>query len=184
VNSQYLKTSKDLLLRTRGKGWDITDPKDNGFARVRLSGSHCRYYIRLDDLDKHVDRVVLYERHYDLPPLMYIAGPYSHETEKGILDNITRASDAGLACCRAGWAVHVPHKNFAGFHVHKDIPYEAWIEKDLAILAKCDAVLMLEGWGSSKGASREFQFAEEQGIPHFFIRDGIPKPGTVRGRGA
>lgn len=181
MNSRYEKTSKDLLLRTRGKGWDITDPKDGGYARVRLSGSHCRYYVRLEDLTKHVDRVVLYQRVYDLPPLMYIAGPYSHMLESGIQDNINRAALAGLDCCRAGWSVHIPHKNFAGFHVHQDIPYDTWIERDLAILAKCDAVLLLEGWSSSAGASREFQFAEELGIPHFFARDGIPKPELIRG---
>lgn len=179
MNSHFQKTTKDLLLRTRGKGWDITEPKDQGFARVRLYGSHCRYYVRLDDLSKHVDRVPLFERVYDLPPLMYIAGPYSHETEAGILDNIDRAARAGLDCCRAGWACHIPHKNFAGFHVNQDVSYEAWMEKDLAILSKCNALLLIEGWSSSKGASREFQFAEEHGIPHFFARDGIPKPGAI-----
>jgi len=178
--SRFEKTGKDLHLRTRGKGWDITDPKEDGFARVRLSGSHCRYYVRIDDLDKHVDRVVLYSRAYELPPLMYIAGPYSHATEIGIQDNISRAARAGLDCCRAGWSVYIPHKNFAGFHAHQDITYDAWIEKDLTILAKCDALLLIEGWASSKGASREYQFAEELGIPHFFIRNGIPKPETVR----
>lgn len=180
MNSRFQKTTKDLLLRTLGKGWDITEPKEEGFARVRLSGSHCRYYVRMDDLDRPVDRVVLYQRVYELPPLMYIAGPYSHETEAGIQDNVQRAAQAGLDCCRAGWSVHIPHKNFAGFHVHQDVPYEAWLEKDLTILAKSDAILLIEGWASSKGASREYQFAEELGIPHFFIRNGIPKPATVR----
>lgn len=183
MNSRYEKTAKDLLLRTRGKGWDITDPRDQGFTRVRLSGSHARYYVRLEDLKKRVDRVVLYQRVYELPPLMYIAGPYSHRTEAGIKINIDRAAQAGLDCCRAGWAVHIPHKNFAGFHVHLDIPYDTWLEKDLSILSKCDAILLLEGWASSTGASREFQFAEEMGIPHYFARNGIPKPDVIRRAG-
>ncbi len=180
MNSRYEKTAKELLLRTRGKGWDVTEPRDQGFTRVRLSGSHCRYYVRIEDLDRRIDRIPLYQRIYTLPPLMYIAGPYSHKTEAGIQDNISRAARAGLDCCRAGWAVHIPHKIFAGFHVHRDLSYETWLEKDIAILAKCDAVLFLEGWASSTGASREMQFAEELGIPHFFARDGIPKPEKVQ----
>jgi hypothetical protein len=121
------------------------------------------------------------DNQYNLPPLMYIAGPYSHPAKSGILANIHRAELAAIECARAGWAVHCPHKNFAGFEIHKDISYETWLEYDLAVLARCDAILMLDGWASSKGASREFAFAVEHGIPQFFPKDGIPNPAAVPG---
>lgn len=182
MDSRYLKTSKDLYLRTRGKTWEIIEPNDGTYTRVHLFGSHRKYYVRIDDLDKRRDRINLFEREYDLRPAIYIAGPYSSKTPEGIKANIARAEQAGLECCRAGWGVHIPHKNFAGFEVHTDIPYDAWIEMDLAILARCDAILMLDGWASSPGASREFQFADEIGIPNFFARDGIPNPDVIRRR--
>jgi len=180
MNSQYVRTTKDLLLRTRGNTWNTIEPEDQGFARVHVIGSHRKYYVKVADLDKRHDRIQLYERQYAFPPLMYVAGPYSSPDEQGILANINNASKAALACARAGWAVHCPHKNFAGFHVHTDVPYKDWIDKDLAILAKSDAILLLDGWASSKGASQEFQFADERGIPQFFITDGIPKPDVIR----
>lgn len=115
-----------------------------------------------------------------LPPLIYIAGPFSHEDPiHGIPENILAASRVALECARRGWAVHCPHKNFAGFQFVKDVPYESWCSAELAILERCDAVLFLEGWGSSKGASREMQFAHEKEIPVFFARDPIPDPKDV-----
>lgn len=177
MKSRYEKTSKELLLRTRGEVWNITGQEDRGFIRVHVFGRHQKYFVRVNDLFRRVDRVVLYEKIYDdMRPVIYIAGPYSHPTPEGIRANIARAEKAGLACCRAGWSSHIPHKNFAGFEIHTDVPYEAWMAMDLSILARCDAILMLEGWASSAGASKEFEFAAEYGIPHFFARDGIPKP--------
>jgi hypothetical protein len=180
MNSRYVKTSKELLLRTREKTWDTIEPEDQGYCRVQVFGGHRRYYIRLSDLATQRDRIFLYERVYDFPPLIYIAGPYTAADDAGIQANITRAEQTGLECCRLGWAAYIPHKNFAGFHVHADFSYDDWIGKDLAFLAKSDAILLLEGWASSKGASQEFRFAEERGIHHFFARDGMPRPDAVR----
>ncbi len=181
VNSQFLRApGRTIRLSTKGKEWNTTEPKEDGYIRIRLGGSNSRYYACLQDLTGTEDRIQLYTRLYHLPPLIYIAGPYSAGTEAAIQENISRAARAGLDCCRAGWSTHIPHKNFAGFHAHQDVPYDAWLEKDLAILSRCDAILLLEGWASSKGAAREFQFAEEQGIPPFFSRDGIPRPDVIR----
>lgn len=181
MNSNYLKTNKDLLLRTRGRTWEVIEPRDEKFTRVSVFGGHRKFYVKIEDLDRSIDRIPLYERIYDLPPLMYIAGPYTHQEESGILANINRARRASLDCCKVGWAVHCPHANYSGFHSVKEIPYETWIRYDLSVLAKCDAILLLDGWASSKGASQEFAFADEHGIPQFFAKDGIPKPDAIRG---
>ncbi|MEN6610430.1 MAG: DUF1937 family protein [Methanoregulaceae archaeon] len=115
-----------------------------------------------------------------LPTVLYIAGPFSHEDPiHGIPENILAASKVALECVRRGFSVHCPHKNYAGFQHVEDVPWEFWCIADFAILERCDAVLFLEGWANSEGASREMQFAHEKGIPVFFVRDGIPDPGTV-----
>lgn len=182
MDSSYLRTNKDLYLRTRGRTWDTIDPEIEGYIRVNVRGNHRKYYVRVADLNRSIDRVPLYERIYALPPLIYIAGPYSHQEEAVILANIQAARRATLACCKAGWSVHCPHANFSGFHTAApEIPYETWLTYDLSVLARCDAILLLDGWASSHGASRELQFADEQGIPQFFIRDGIPKPTDIPG---
>ena len=42
-----------------------------------------------------------------------------------------------------------------------------WLQHDLAILARCDKliVLLLEGWEHSNGLRREIEFAAENNIP-------------------
>lgn len=46
-----------------------------------------------------------------------------------------------------------------------------WLRHDLAILARCDRliVLQLEGWEQSEGLRREIEFATEKNIPIEYI---------------
>jgi nucleoside 2-deoxyribosyltransferase len=118
-------------------------------------------------------------------PLIYISGPFSHpDPVHGTQENILKASRVTLECCRAGWATFCPHKNTAGFQHVQDVPYQFWMDMDLEILSRCDAVLLIEGWANSPGASREFKFAQAHGIPFFFARDGIPSAQGIRRTGA
>ena len=60
---RYRKTSKDLLLRTRGKTWQVDEAVWIGeFARVEVFGRHRKYYIRVADLGGKRDRITLYEK--------------------------------------------------------------------------------------------------------------------------
>ena len=97
--------------------------------------------------------------------VLYIAGPYDHQDPiHGIQENIINASRVALEYWRQGWAVICPHMNTAGFHHVKDIPPETWIQGDLEILARCDAILMIPGWTKSSGAKAERDYALEHGI--------------------
>ena len=42
-----------------------------------------------------------------------------------------------------------------------------WLKGDLAILAKCDAMILTEDWERSEGAVAERELALEHGIPVF-----------------
>lgn len=104
--------------------------------------------------------------------LLYIAGPYDHPDDPihGVQENITNASRIALEYWRKGWAVICPHMNTAGFHHAKDVPRETWIQGDLLILSKCDAILMIPGWTGSPGAKAELDYATEHGIEVLFHR--------------
>lgn len=45
-----------------------------------------------------------------------------------------------------------------------------YLRTDLIALLDCDAMLMLEGWVTSKGASVEIYVAKQAGIPIFYSR--------------
>lgn len=101
----------------------------------------------------------------DLPPVVYIAGPFRHKDSWGMENNIRRAEEAALEVWRMGAAALCPHTNTRFYQ--GAAPDDVWLTGDLAMLAKCDAVLMLPTWAQSQGATAERRFAEQRGIPVF-----------------
>ena len=115
-----------------------------------------------------------------LPPIIYIAGPFDHDDLiHGVPANILNASKIALECWKKGWAVICPHKNTAGFE-HVDVPVRVWYHGDLALLSRCDAILMIPGWERSKGAQDELTFALKNQIRVFYYSFGIPDPAVAR----
>jgi hypothetical protein len=45
---------------------------------------------------------------------------------------------------------------------------EEFVRRDLEIVRRCDAVLMLPGWEKSEGAKQEGEAARAAGVPVFF----------------
>jgi len=66
-------------------------------------------------------------------------------------------------CWARGYAVICPHLNTIDFD--NVLTREEFIERDLEIVAKCDAVLMLPNWEISEGAKEEKALAESLDIP-------------------
>lgn len=96
-------------------------------------------------------------------PLVYLAGPYTRP-DPSINVNRTievaeQLQDLGTITCFIPHLTHLWHV----VHPHEDINH--WYEYDLAMLARCDALLRLDG--DSSGADAEMKFAEERGIPVF-----------------
>lgn len=102
-------------------------------------------------------------------PLVYVAGPYRAIVKKGsnweIYNHIRHAEGVGLWLWEMGAAAIVPHANTA--HYQNELPDHIWIEGDLCILDRCDAIVMLSTWELSEGAREEKLFAEMMGIPVF-----------------
>ena len=95
---------------------------------------------------------------------VYVAGPYTAPTEAEVLANVERAIDAGNRLLDAGLWPYVPHLSHY-LHARKARHYEEWMNLDLAVLTRMDAILRLPG--PSSGADREVEFAEFSDLPVF-----------------
>ena len=101
--------------------------------------------------------------------IVYIAGPYRADSEWEVKQNIDRAEAVALKYWRAGYAVFCPHKNSS--FMGGSCPDETWLEGGLEILKRCDAIVMMSGWGNSRGSCKEIELARELNIPVFFNID-------------
>lgn len=111
--------------------------------------------------------------------LIYVAGPYRGPNAWEIECNIRRAETLALEAWRLGVAVICPHANTA--HFQGAAPDEVWLEGDLEMLRRCDAVLLTPDWGRSAGARAERDEAVRRGIPVLLGLDELreflnPKP--------
>lgn len=94
--------------------------------------------------------------------VIYVAGGYRANTEWGLIENIRKAESSAIKLWQKGWAVICHHKNTA--HFGGLCSDEVWLEGDLEILKRCDAIYMVSGWQKSKGATRELQLAKQIGL--------------------
>jgi hypothetical protein len=95
--------------------------------------------------------------------LVYLAGPYRAPTPWELVQNIRRAEALALEVWKAGAACICPHKNTALFDGAADDT--VWLEGDLEMLRRCDAVLCTDNWSESRGARDEVELARDVGIP-------------------
>lgn len=102
-----------------------------------------------------------------LPPLVYIAGPFSAPTREGVELNIARAVEFAVEVAKLGAMPVCPHANTAHPEFERVQPYQFWIAGTLALLRVCRAVFLVPGWEKSSGARGESLDALERGIPVF-----------------
>jgi hypothetical protein len=105
--------------------------------------------------------------------LVYVAGPYRGNSRFRlirffqVLRNIWRARRVAVELWGMGFVAVCPHLNT--LLMDGIGPPEMFIEGDLEILAKCDAMVVLPGYETSKGTQGEIEFASERRIP--VVRD-------------
>jgi hypothetical protein len=80
--------------------------------------------------------------------------------------NIRQAEAIALELWQMGFAVICPGKNTENFD--GAAPDAVWLQGDLEMLARCDAVVMAPGWSDSRGAKDEYALASELEKPVFF----------------
>ena len=98
--------------------------------------------------------------------LIYICGPIRNDDADIQTANIIRGIEAAGAIFKAGGIALSPHMT-AHFFPEDNPPAEQtrWLETDLELIRRSDAILALPGWMRSVGASAEVCFARGQGIP-------------------
>jgi hypothetical protein len=102
------------------------------------------------------------------PPLrVYIAGPLTAPTYRGVLDNIERADRAGAEVIRAGHYPFIPHHSWNTDEEYKALtgegkPHAWWMQWCLTWIDFCDVVYRI---GASPGADMERDYALAAGIP-------------------
>lgn len=92
---------------------------------------------------------------------VYVAGPYSNGDP---VVNVREACAAGDILYAHGFIPIVPHMSML-WHMFSPKPYDHWLEYDLYLLHRCDALVRLPGL--SAGADREVEYARARGIPVF-----------------
>jgi uncharacterized protein DUF4406 len=97
--------------------------------------------------------------------LIYVAGPYRAPCEWQVLQNIRRAEAMAIEVWLMGAACICPHKNTAFFG--GAAADSVWLEGDLEIVRRCDAIICVEGWELSAGSRGEVELARTLGKPVF-----------------
>lgn len=102
--------------------------------------------------------------------IVYIAGPFRAANQWLQELNIRNAEHSALEVWNLGFAAICPHLNTA--HFQGAAPDGTWLAGDIAILKRCDALLMTADWRKSAGAIAEHEIATQAGIPTYeSIRD-------------
>jgi len=102
--------------------------------------------------------------------VIYVAGKYTGGSEWNTYLNIHRAKVAARKLWGEGWVVICPHANtaFFGGPENHEIDRLRWLNGDIEILSRCDAIFMLRGFEQSRGAKRELEVAIERGLEVYY----------------
>jgi hypothetical protein len=92
--------------------------------------------------------------------VIYVAGPYQGKTYSEQRINIAHAMKVAELLWLRGWVVICPHANTAWM----DGERQMFLDGDLEILSRCDAIFMLKGWRESEGAKAELDLAKRLGL--------------------
>lgn len=103
--------------------------------------------------------------------LVYIAGPFRGPTPWDVEQNIRRIEVLGLEVARCGCAPIMPHPMTRYFD--KQLTDQFWLDATMALLERCDAMLLAVDWTRSSGAQLENQRACDRGMPTFSVADPL-----------
>jgi len=97
--------------------------------------------------------------------IVFVSGRFRAPSMWDIECNIRNAEHRSLELWRAGFVALCPHMNTHYFD--GAAPDDIWLKGDLAMLARCDAMLVIDS-GESSGVQAEIAFCHEKGIPVYY----------------
>lgn len=97
--------------------------------------------------------------------VIYIAGPFRAANTWLIESNIRRAETLALKVWALGAAAVCPHANTRFYQ--GILPDKTWLDGDLEILRRCDAIMLAPRWEKSSGTLAEIELARDIGMPVF-----------------
>lgn len=103
--------------------------------------------------------------------VVYISGKITEKTAYKQRLNVLLAEKVNRKLWELGFATICPHTNAP----KGNLTYQDYIDADLTLLARCDAVLMMNNWQESNGANVELTFAYEHNIPVFYSIEELVK---------
>lgn len=108
--------------------------------------------------------------------IIYISGPYRDgRGEYYVHQNIQVARTFALEVWRLGGVALCPHLNTVFFGGVDGMDDDVWLKGDLALLRRCDAILMITGWQYSRGAKTELRYATERGMSVLFSLEEVAR---------
>lgn len=110
------------------------------------------------------------------PKITYVSGAYSADTAEQVEENVKIATRIGIDLMEKGHYVIIPHLShytelLAQEYLGQGFSWNRWMEVDLAILERCDALFYI---GPSKGADIEKERALDLGLEVWTKIDEVP----------
>jgi hypothetical protein len=109
--------------------------------------------------------------------LVFIAGKFSGASAWEIACNTHEAEAAALRVAQLGGMPVVPHS--LARSMFGTLTEEFWRAGCIALLARCDGILLLPTWSSSAGANAESNYAAEHGLRRWGVGH-LDSPDFVR----
>jgi nucleoside 2-deoxyribosyltransferase len=103
--------------------------------------------------------------------VIYVAGPFRAATRWEVEQNVRRAEELALRVWQlgaVGLCVHSMCRFFEG-----EAPDETWLDGDLEVLRRCDAVIVARNWSRSTGTRAELEIAHGLNKPIFYDLDKL-----------
>ena len=98
--------------------------------------------------------------------VIYISGKFRGADSWAMEQNIRRAEELALEVWRLGAVALCPHLNTRFYQ--GALPDQVWLDGDLELVNRCDAMLMVDNWKESQGAQLEHSYALKIKQPVFY----------------
>lgn len=129
-------------------------------------------------LKSNIERlIVVFSRHKPVLPLkIYLAGPYTADSDDQLHSNVQRIIDIALSLYKKGHHPYVPHLthyvDMRAKEIGISMSWDDYMKWDIPWINQCDAFLLVS---NSKGASIELQEAKRLKKQIFYSASDIPE---------